>query len=268
MKDIVYRRCCGLDVHKETIAACVRWTEDKSEIRKENRVFGTTTQELRMLSAWMQQYQVRQVAMESTGVYWKPVWNVLEAGPFEVKLANSQHIRNLPGRKTDRKDGEWIAKLLQYDLVPASFVPPLPIRELRDLCRSRIKLVQEHATVTNRIQAILEDANIKLASVASDVLGRSGRAMLEAIIDGQSDPVVLAEMAKSSLRRKIPQLRLALEGCLNDHHRFRLRQAMEHLEFLEGRIFVLEEEIHRRSSGAEPGQARVCRDLRLIRAAA
>ncbi len=247
MKDIVYGQCCGLDVHKDTIAACVRWTEATGESRKETRVFGTTTQELRNLAAWMLEHQVRQVAMESTGVYWKPVWNVLEQGPFEVKLANSQHIRNLPGRKTDRKDGEWIAKLLQHDLVPASYVPPTPIRELRDLSRSRTKLVQEHGAVTNRVQGILEDGNIKLASVATDILGRSGRAMLEAMINGESNPAQLAELAKTSLRRKIPQLRLALEGCLNDHHRFWLRQMMDHLEFLEGKIFVLEEEMYRRS---------------------
>src|ERR1700681_2303432 len=134
MKDVIYRRCCGLDVHKDTIAACVRWTEETGESHKENRVFGTTTQELEKLAGWMEQHQVRQVAMESTGVYWRPVWNVLE-GRFEIRLANAQHIRNLPGKKTDRKDGEWIAKLLQHDLVPASFVPPTPIRQLRDLTR-------------------------------------------------------------------------------------------------------------------------------------
>ncbi len=246
MKDMVYRRCCGLDVHKDTIAACVRWIEDGGESRKESRVFGTTTQELQRLAAWMEHHQVRQVAMESTGVYWRPVWNVLE-GRFEVKLANAQHIRNLPGKKTDRKDGEWIAKLLQHDLVPASFVPPTPIRELRDLSRSRTRLVEERAAVANRIQRILEDANIKLASVVTDVLGYSGRRMLEAMIQGQSNPTQLADLARTSLRRKIPQLRLALEGHISDHHRFWLREMMDHLEFLEGKIFVLEQEMYCRS---------------------
>jgi len=246
MKDVIYRRCCGLDVHKDTIAACVRWTEETGESHKENRVFGTTTQALEKLAGWMEQHQVRQVAMESTGVYWRPVWNVLE-GRFEIRLANAQHIRNLPGKKTDRKDGEWIAKLLQYDLVPASFVPPTPIRQLRDLTRTRVRLVEERVAVTNRIQRILEDANIKLASVATDILGSSGRRMLEAMIEGQTDVEQLADLAKTTLRRKIPQLRLALDGSLNEHHRFWLRQMMDHLEFLEGKIFVIEQEIDRRS---------------------
>ena len=246
MKDVIYRRCCGLDVHKDTIAACVRWTEETGESHKENRVFGTTTQELEKLAGWMEQHQVRQVAMESTGVYWRPVWNVLE-GRFEIRLANAQHIRNLPGKKTDRKDGEWIAKLLQHDLVPASFVPPTPIRQLRDLTRTRVRLVEERVAVTNRIQRILEDANIKLASVATDILGSSGRRMLEAMIEGQTDVEQLADLAKTTLRRKIPQLRLALDGSLNEHHRFWLRQMMDHLEFLEGKIFVIEQEIDRRS---------------------
>src|ERR1700676_1065504 len=246
MKDVIYRRCCGLDVHKDTIAACVRWPEETGESHKENRVFGTTTQELEKLAGWMEQHQVRQVAMESTGVYWRPVWNVLE-GRFEIRLANAQHIRNLPGKKTDRKDGEWIAKLLQYDLVPASFVPPTPIRQLRDLTRTRVRLVEERVAVTNRIQRILEDANIKLASVATDILGSSGRRMLEAMIEGQTDVEQLADLAKTTLRRKIPQLRLALDGSLNEHHRFWLRQMMDHLEFLEGKIFVIEQEIDRRS---------------------
>ena len=246
MKDVVYRRCCGLDVHKDTIAACVRWTEETGENHKENRVFGTTTQELEKLARWMEQHQIRQVAMESTGVYWRPVWNVLE-GRFEIRLANAQHIRNLPGKKTDRKDGEWIAKLLQYDLVPASFVPPTPIRQLRDLTRTRVRLVEERAAVANRIQRILEDANIKLASVATDVLGYSGRRMLEAMIEGKTNVEQLADLARTTLRRKIPQLRLALDGSLNQHHRFWLRQMMDHLEFLEGKIFVIEQEIDRHS---------------------
>jgi transposase len=234
-----------LDVHKDSIAACVRWIEDGGESQKESRSFGTTTQELEQLAAWMEQHHVRQVAMESTGIYWRPVWNVLE-NRFEVKLANAQHIRNLPGKKTDRKDGEWIAKLLQHDLVPASFVPSTPMRELRDLARSRVRLVEERVAVANRIQRILEDANIKLASVVTDVLGYSGRRMLEAMVAGQTDPAQLADLARTTLRRKIPQLRRALDGRLNEHHRFCLRQMMDHLEFLEGKIFVLEQEMDRR----------------------
>ena len=179
-------------------------------------------------------------------MYWRPVWNILE-GRFEVRLANAQHIRNLPGKKTDRKDGEWIAKLLQHDLVPASFVPPTPIRQLRDLTRARVRLVQERAAVANRIQAILEDANIKLASVVTDVMGYSGRKMLEALIDGQTNVEQLADLAKTTLRRKIPQLRVALNGHITQHHRFCLQQMMDHLTFLDGNIFVIEEEIQKRS---------------------
>jgi transposase len=250
MRDIVHRRCCGLDVHKDQIAACVRWAEDNGEIEQETRVFGTTTEQLRAMCDWMHGHGVQLVAMESTGVYWRPVWNVLE-GQFQLKLANSQHIRNIPGKKTDKKDGAWIAKLLQHDLVPASFVPDTRIQELRELTRARARLVQEKTAVANRIQDVLENANIKLASVASDILGRSGRAMLEAIIEGESDPTRLADLAKAQLRGKIPRLRLALEGRIREHHRFSLRQLMDHLEFLEGKIFIVEEELRRRSQPYE-----------------
>jgi transposase len=250
MRDIVHRRCCGLDVHKDQIAACVRWAEDNGEIEQETRVFGTTTEQLRSMGDWMRGHGVQLVAMESTGVYWRPVWNVLE-GDFELKLANSQHIRNIPGKKTDKKDGAWIAKLLQHDLVPASFVPDTRIQELRELTRARARLVQEKTAVANRIQDVLENANIKLASVASDILGRSGRAMLEAIMGGESDPTRLADLAKAQLRGKIQRLRLALEGRIREHHRFSLRQLMDHLEFLEGKIFIIEEELRRRSQPYE-----------------
>jgi transposase len=250
MRDIVHRRCCGLDVHKDQIAACIRWVEDNGEIEQETRVFGTTTEQLRSMGDWMRGHGVQLVAMESTGVYWRPVWNVLE-GDFQLKLANSQHIRNIPGKKTDKKDGAWIAKLLQHDLVPASFVPDTRIQELRELTRTRARLVQERTAVANRIHDVLENANIKLASVASDILGRSGRAMLEAIVGGESDPSRLADLAKARLRSKIQRLRLALEGRIREHHRFSLRQLMDHLEFLEGKIFIIEEELRRRSQPYE-----------------
>jgi transposase len=250
MRDIVHRRCCGLDVHKDQIAACVRWAEDSGEIEQETRIFGTTTEQLRSMSDWMRGHGVQLVAMESTGVYWRPVWNILE-GDFQLKLANSQHIRNIPGKKTDKKDGAWIAKLLQHDLVPASFVPDTRIQELRELTRARARLVQEKTAVANRIQDVLENANIKLASVASDILGRSGRAMVEAIIAGESDPTRLADLAKAQLRSKIQRLRQALEGRIREHHRFSLRQLMDHLEFLEGKIFIIEEELRRQSQPYE-----------------
>ena len=176
----------------------------------------------------------------------RPVWNLLE-GQFDVKLANSEHIRNIPGRKTDKKDGEWIAKLLQHDLVPTSFIPPKPIRELRDLTRSRTKLVQNRSAVANRVQKVLEDANIKLASVAADVLGYSGRTMLEAMIEGQSDVAVLANMARGRMREKIPRLQLALAGYLTTHHRMLLRELLDHIDFLDGKISALQSEIWERS---------------------
>jgi transposase len=244
--DVIHPRCCGVDVHKDSIAACVRWIDDKGTVGKESRKFGTTTHEINAFADWLRSRDIRLVAMESTGVYWRPIWNLLE-GQFEVKLANSEHIRNIPGRKTDRKDGEWIAKLLQHDLVPTSFIPPKEIRELRDLTRSRTKLVQGRSAVANRVQKVLEDANIKLASVATDILGHSGRAMLDAMIQGQSDVGVLANMARGRMREKIPRLQLALAGHLTAHHRLLLRELLDQIDFLNGKIFVLESEIWQRS---------------------
>jgi transposase len=173
--------------------------------------------------------------MESTGVYWKPIFNLLE-GSFEVILVNAHHLKQVPGRKTDVKDAEWIAQLLQYGLLSPSFIPPPKIRNLRDLTRQRTQLIRDCATVANRIQKVLEDANIKLSSVASDVLGVSGRAMIRALIDGQDDPDRLAELAKRRLRGKIPELKLALYGRVTDHHRFLLRALLDQIESLEGLI--------------------------------
>src|SRR5258708_1385839 len=203
----VYPCCCGLDVHKKSITACVLWAEDKGKSRKEKKRFGTFTHDLLQLADWLAERGVTHLAMESTGVYWKPVWNIL-AEQFEVLLVNAQHIKAVPGRKTDQKDSEWIADLLQHGLLRGSFVPPQPIRELRDLTRYRVSLVQEINRIANRIQKVLEDANIKLASVATDALGASGRAMLA----GEEDAARLAEMAQAQLRNKIPELQLALEG--------------------------------------------------------
>jgi transposase len=180
--------------------------------------------------------------MESTGVYWKPIFNLLE-GSFEVILVNAHRLKHVPGRKTDVKDSEWIAQLLQYGLLSPSFIPPPDIRKLRDLTRQRTQLVRDSATVANRIQKVLEDANIKLGSVASDVLGVSGRAMIRAIVDGQDDPDRLADLAKRRLRGKIPELKLALHGRVTDHHRFQLRALMEQIEFLEGLIARYDEKI-------------------------
>src|SRR5437899_787821 len=189
--EVVHEVCCGLDVHKKSVTACVLWASGR---RKQIREFGTFTRDLLELADWLRSCGVTHAAMESTGVYWKPVWNLLE-GQFEVLLVNAQHIKAVPGRKTDQKDSEWIADLLQHGLLRASFVPPTPTRELRDLTRYRASLAQEINRIANRIQKVLEDANIKLASVATDTLGASGRAMLEAIVKGEQDSQRLAEMS-------------------------------------------------------------------------
>jgi transposase len=240
----LYACCAGLDVHKDTVVACVRRVGDSGRAAKDIRTFGTTTAELLALVDWLAREGATHAAMESTGVYWKPIFNLLE-GHAEVILVNAQHIKQVPGRKTDVKDCEWLAQLLQHGLLRASFVPPAPTRELRDLTRQRTQLVREAASVSNRVQKVLEDANIKLGSVASDVLGESGRDMLRAIIAGQSDPVALAKLARGRMRAKLPALRLALQGRVTDHHRFLLRLLLDQLQSLEeliGRLGVRIEE--------------------------
>jgi transposase len=255
--DVLHECCCGLDVHKESVTACVLWAEGKGKKRKEKRQFGTMTQDLLALSDWLQASGVTHVAMESTGVYWKPVWNILE-GQFEVLLVNAQHIKAVPGRKTDQNDAEWIADLLQHGLLRSSFVPPTPIRELRDLTRYRVSLAQECNRIANRIQKVLEDANIKLASVATDALGASGRAMLKAMIEGEEDVEKLAEMSRGLLRNKIAELRRALEGRLRSHHRFLLKELLEHLEFVESKMARLEREIGEHLRPFEEKVERLC----------
>jgi len=233
--EILYRCCAGLDVHKKTLVACVRRIDAAGKAHQAVRTFGTMTCHLLALSDWLAEQGVEQVAMESTGVYWKPVFNILE-GRLAVMLVNAQHIKQVPGRKTDVKDCAWIAQLLQHGLLRASFVPPPPLRELRDLTRQRAQLVAEKATAANRIQKVLEDANIKLASVATDVLGVSGRDMLEAIIAGEDDAEKLADLARKRLRNKIPALQTALRGRVTEHHRFQLRLLLDHVTHLEGLI--------------------------------
>jgi len=200
---------------------------------------------------------VTHVALESTGVYWKPVWNLLE-GQFEVLLVNAQHIKAVPGRKTDQKDSEWIADLLQHGLLRASFVPPTPTRELRDLTRYRASLAQEINRIANRIHKVLEDANIKLASVATDALGASGRAMLEAMVSGEQDSQRLAEMARGKLRNRIADLGRALEGRVSTHHRFLLRQLLDHLYFVESKMRRIEQEVEERLGPFQTEVARLC----------
>src|SRR3989441_10379038 len=255
--EVVYPCCCGLDVHKKSITACVLWAEARGKSRKEKKRFATFTHDLLQLADWLAQCGVTHVAMESTGVYWKPVWNIL-AEQFEVLLVNAQHIKAVPGRKTDQKDSEWIADLLQHGLLRGSFVPPQPIRELRDLTRYRVSLVQEINRIANRVQKVLEDANIKLASVATNALGASGRAMLEAIIHGEQNSQQLAEMSRGLLRNKIPELQQALQGRVTAHHRFLLRELLDHLYFVESKMRRIEQEIEERLGPFQSEVARLC----------
>ncbi len=208
--EVLYPRCAGLDVHKDNVVARIRCVSEP--LHDEVRTFATTTSALMELNEWLSHHtESRHVAMEATGVYWKPVWHLLE-GDFELILANAQHIRNVPGRKTDVNDAGWIADLLAHGLIRSSFVPPAPIQELRDLTRTRKQLVREISQHSSRIQKVLEDANLKLGSVLSDVLGKSGRAILQALIDGESDPEKLADLARGMARKKRAELIEALHG--------------------------------------------------------
>ena len=235
MMDVLYRCCAGLDVHKKTVVACVRRVGPDGGVEELVRTFGTTTGELLVLSDWLADQGASRAAMESTGISWKPVWHILE-GRLELLLVNARHLKQVPGRKTEVKDAAWIAQLLQHGLLQGSFVPPPEIRDLRDLTRQRAQLVAQRATLANRVQKVLEDANIKLASVATDVLGKSGRAMIAALIAGQDDPEKLADEARGSLRRKRPQLLAALRGQVTEHHRFLLRALMDQIGQVEALI--------------------------------
>jgi transposase len=244
----MYQRCAALDVHKKTVTVCTRWTQANGQVKSEVQTFGTTTPELLEMMDWLSEWEVTTVAIESTGEYWKPVFNLLE-GNFEVILVNSKHVKQVPGRKTDVKDAEWLAELLSYGLLKASYIPPKPQRDLRDLTRHRVKLVQERARIVNRVQKVLEHANIKLASVASDVMGVSGRQMMAALVEGETDPAVMAELAKGRLRNKMALLEKALTGVVRPHHRFMLAQHLSHIDFLDEQIERVSNEIGQRVEG-------------------
>ena len=248
--DTIVRRCAGLDVHKASVEVCARVLDETDDVRKTVRRFPTMTPDLRKLARWLKGLGVTHVAMESTGVYWMPIYNILEED-FTVLLCNARHIKNVPGRKTDVADCEWIAQLLQHGLLSGSFIPPRAQRNLRDLTRHRAQLVGEKTRVANRVQKILEDANIKLASVASDPLGVSGRAMIHALIAGEKDAKKLAALARRRLKGKIPELKRALEGHFTEHHRFMLSRHMHHLDFLERQIEDFEAQIDQLSTGPE-----------------
>jgi transposase len=235
--EVLYPRCAGLDVHKDTVVACVRCVSKPQH--REVRTFGTTTNELGVLAEWLGSYGCTHVAMEATGVYWKPVWHMLE-GRFELVLANAQHIRNVPGRKTDVSDSAWIADLLAHGLIRSSFVPPAQIQELRDITRTRKQLVREISQHTLRIQKTLEDANIKVASVLSNVIGASGRAMLAAIIAGEDNPERLADHAVGTARRKRADLIEALRGRVTPHHREMLKLHLQLIGALQNALESLD----------------------------
>jgi transposase len=241
--DVIHSCVAGLDVHKQTVVACVRRIGEGGRVWKEVRTFDTATRHLQALRSWLKTEGVTHVAMESTGVFWKPVYNCLEEHFEQVLLVNARDIKQVPGRKTDVKDCEWIAQLLQFGLLRGSFVPPREQRELRDLTRHRTTLVQEHNRVVNRLHKVLQDANIKLSSVATDILGVSGRQIIEAIERGEHDPVVLADLARRRLREKIPELRVALEAEVREHHRFLIRMLLDQLDFLSERIDRLSDRI-------------------------
>ena len=242
--EVIYKRCCGLDVHKETVVACLLIREG-DKVVKEVQTFLTMTVDLVVLHDWLKAHQVTHVAMESTGIYWRPVFNLLEED-FTVLLVNATHIKTVPGRKTDVKDCEWIADLLSHGLLRGSFIPPEPIRDLRDLTRYRKTLTDERVREVNRLQKFLEAANIKLSSVATDVMGVSGRAMLEALVSGSTDPQVLSELAKGRLRKKLPELRKALQGRFRPHHRFMVAEILTHLDFLDEAIERISQEVSNR----------------------
>ena len=250
--DLLYTRCAGLDVHPRSVSACARIVTD-GRVSHDVRTFGTSTRELQEMADWLAARGCTHVAMESTGIYWKPVWHVLE-GRFELVLANAMYIRNIPGRKSDVKDAVWISDLLAHGLLRASFVPPENIQELRDLTRSRKQLTREITRHTQRIQKTLEDANVKLTEVISNVLGVSGRALLRALIAGETDADRLIELTGGRLKTPRPQLRDALQGRVTDHHRFMLKMHLEQVEHLEAAVRELE-------ARADQGSFRVAIEL-------
>jgi transposase len=240
--EVKYRRCCGLDVHKDTVVACARIVSD-GEVVSEVRTFQTTTVSLIALSEWLAENGCTHVAMEATGVYWKPVWHILAGGDFQLVLANASHVKNVPGRKTDVNDATWLADLLAHGLIRASFVPDTQTQELRNLLRTRKQLVREKASHILRVQKTLEDANIKLDSVITDVMGMSGRAMIEALIGGESDPAKLARLANYRLKTSQEKLREALRGRVTNHHRFLLHLHLNQIDGLDASIASIDMQV-------------------------
>lgn len=243
--EILYARCAGLDVHKKMVRVCVLLRQEHDQPHKEFRTYGTTTQDLLKLQDWLLEQGCTHLAMEATGVYWKPVYNVLE-GHLEVLVVNAQHMKAVPGRKTDTKDAEWIAELLQHGLLKASFIPSAPQRELRELTRYRVRLTEERAREVNRVQKTLEGTNLKLGDVVSDIMGKASRMILFAIAEGESNPARLASLAVGRVRASQAQLEAALTGTVSDHHRFLLREHLTQIQHLESAVERISSEIARR----------------------
>ena len=244
---VIHRRCAGLDVHKQTVVACVRIARDR-EAAQHVQTFATTTTGLLALADWLASHEVAVVGMEATGVYWKPVWHVLE-GHFELVLANAAHVKNVPGRKTDVSDAMWLADLLAHGLIRASFVPPQAVQELRTLTRTRKQFVRERSSHVQRIEKVLEDANLKISVLLSDIVGKSGRAVLDAIIAGHDDPAYLASCISVRVKARRAELIEALRGCITPHHRFMLKLHLSHIDALNAAITNIEKEV---GLGLEP----------------
>ena len=240
--EVLHPRCCGLDVHKATVVACVRLVIDGKTV-KETRTFATTTASLMALSEWLTENQCTHIAMEATGVYWKPVWHILSDEDFELVLANAAHIKNVPGRKSDVKDADWISDLLAHGLIRPSFVPDGPTQEMRTLLRTRKQLVREKTSHILRIQKTLEDANIKLDSVITDIMGLSGRKMIEALIAGEKDPAKLARLADHRVKASQESLREALRGRVTKSHRFLLRLHLGQIDAIDAAIAEIDREV-------------------------
>jgi transposase len=255
---IIYKRVAGLDVHKKTVVAARMRVTEEDRIEWETETFGTTTPDLLELHDWLYEWGLTHVAMESTGDYWKPVFNILEDS-FEVWLVNAQHVKHVSGRKTDVKDSEWLAELMLHGLLKPSFIPPQPQRALRELTRYRTRLVQERARVINRVQKLLEGANIKLASVVTDIMGVSARAILAEIVAGQIDAEVMADLARGRMRDKIPELEKALTGVVQPHQRFVLAQQLDHIDFLDEKVETfslrIEQQLESMSWPDEPAES-------------
>jgi transposase len=243
--EVLYPRCCGLDIHKKFVVACLLVVDGQGAVQKEVRTFRTLTHELLALGDWLRHAGCTHVVMESTSCYWRPVYNLLE-GQFELVVANAYHIKAVPGRKTDVKDAEWIADLLRHGLLRASFIPSAAQRHLRDLTRYRTTLIEERARVTNRLQMVLEDANVKLASVVTNIRGVSARAILEALIAGETDPALLADLARGRLRAKRDLLAQAVVGHFAPHHAFMVTEQLSHLDYLDDAIARVGVEIENR----------------------